>query len=156
MLISQRVSSIYKSIPRGCLAGAPSPSMCVHRVFFIRLTLRLVPTHLPSRHCSHRRNARRKETFVSRNFIPSGLDRKTEKTKIMRNLQSILGQVICRGSNTVDKRVAIVKRFQRYIFRISGIQSCTTVSRMHYSSRSKIMGHRNIKVHGGPGKAMTA
>lgn len=68
MLISQRVSSIYKSIPGGCLA--PSPCVCVS--------------------CIHRRVYfsfyPRKETFISRNFIPfRPLDREDgiEKTKIM-------------------------------------------------------------------------
>lgn len=62
MLISQRVSSIYKSIPGGCLAGAPVCARVSHRlcVFFI---LSSFPPASPTR----------KETFISRNFISSGL-----------------------------------------------------------------------------------
>lgn len=49
MLISQRVSSIYKSIPGGCLAGPPFLCVCVYPlcVFFILSSFPLVSQPLP-------------------------------------------------------------------------------------------------------------
>lgn len=66
MLISQRVSSIYKSIPGGCLAGPPflCVCVCIHCVYF---------SFYPLFHSSRNPSHIRKETFISRNFISSGL-----------------------------------------------------------------------------------